>query len=37
MKDKELEEQLKAGVDKIELNDFSTVWENMQEDRKSVV
>ncbi len=31
MKDKELEEQLKAGVDKIELNDFSTVWENMQE------
>lgn len=28
---KELEEQLKSSVEKIELNDFSTVWENMQE------
>lgn len=31
MKNKELEEQLKSSIEKIELNDFSTVWENIED------
>ena len=31
MKNKELEEQIKSSIEKIELNDFSTVWGNIED------
>ncbi len=35
MKNKELEKRLKASIEKVELNDFSTVWENIEDRLES--